>query len=91
MGATRPTRAICPASHPASTGDNVLGDVEVVYTGSANDRLAGDGSSEEFHGGGGNDFIDGNDGSDTLVGDLGADDLFGGDGGGGTLRTTALE
>lgn len=61
---------------------------DLLFAGSANDRIYGLGGPDRFVGGAGNDFIDGGDGDDILVGELhndtlvgaaGADSLSGGD------------
>jgi Ca2+-binding RTX toxin-like protein len=55
----------------AGEKDNILRDVEVVYSGAGNDKLTGDP---------GNNTFDGGAGADVLIGGGGNDDLYGGAG-----------
>ena len=59
-------------------GDEVLGDVEWVLTGSGNDVLVGDGNAERFETFGGDDQLFGNGGDDELRAGDGTDLLEGG-------------
>ena len=61
-------------------GDNVLGDVEGLYGGEANDLLTGSGADNIVVGGGGNDIVDGAGGNDLVTGNAGADEIRGGEG-----------
>jgi Ca2+-binding RTX toxin-like protein len=59
----------------ANEGDNVLGNVESLIGGSANDVLVGNAGDGVIEGGGGNDTLDGGGGSDIIVGGEGLDTL----------------
>jgi Ca2+-binding RTX toxin-like protein len=64
----------------AGEGDNILGDVEDVFGGSANDVLAGSAADNRLLGAGGNDTLLGVGGNDLLAPGGGDDTLKGGDG-----------
>jgi Ca2+-binding RTX toxin-like protein len=60
--------------------DNIRGDIENVFGGSANDALTGSALANRLFGGQGNDSLNGLAGNDELLGDAGNDNLSGGDG-----------
>jgi Ca2+-binding RTX toxin-like protein len=70
-------------------GDNVLGDITLVFGGSGDDRitggatpniLAGGPGNDRLNGAGANDTLRGDGGNDVLEADANKDDLVGGDG-----------
>jgi Hemolysin-type calcium-binding repeat (2 copies). len=68
-------------------GDDIVGGGQfydkttiTIFGGDGNDRLAGNGSVENFYGGKGNDMLLGNNLNDVLHGDSGNDSLLGKDG-----------
>jgi Ca2+-binding RTX toxin-like protein len=81
-----------PNDGETGEADNVMSNIEDVFTGAGNDRIIGSMASNTLSGGAGNDIIRGRDGNDELDGDLGRDTLFSGRGtdtiaGGGNVDT----
>ncbi len=64
----------------AGEGDNVLADVEDVWSGTGDDVLVGSAAANLLMGAAGNDAVSGLGGPDTLTGGDGADSLAGGEG-----------
>jgi Ca2+-binding RTX toxin-like protein len=64
----------------AGEGDNILGDIEDIFGGSANDVLTGSAADNRLFGALGNDTLNGIGGNDLLAPDAGDDNLRGGDG-----------
>ena len=54
--------------------------MDVIYGGSGNDTIEGNGGDDTIHGGSGSDTINGNDGNDTIIGGYGGDQLTGSNG-----------
>ncbi len=61
-------------------GDNLLGSIDLIFGGLANDSITGREGNETLIGDEGNDLLDGGAGEDTLDGGGGADVYRGGDG-----------
>jgi VCBS repeat-containing protein len=92
---SQPSLAFGTLGHDGVTGEENAGQVicggarddalngsvaDVIYGGSGNDIIEGNGSDETIHGGSGSDTINGNNGNDTIIGGYGGDQLTGSNG-----------
>ena len=64
----------------AGVVEDTIRNIEGVFGGKANDRLTGDGNSNDLRGGAGNDILVGRGGGNSLVGGTGVDTMTGGAG-----------
>jgi Ca2+-binding RTX toxin-like protein len=74
------TLSIDNVANDAGEGDNILTDVENVFSGSGADKITGSAANNLLDGGAGNDTMDGAGGNDKLQGNAGNDRMLAGTG-----------